>query len=126
MSILRKENNMKLIIAGGRTFSDYNLLRESVDRLREEHPDIDTVVSGTARGADKLGERYAYSYGLDIVSMPADWNTHGLSAGYKRNKQMAEVADACICFWDGKSKGTGHMIDLAKEYDILKKVVLYN
>ena len=57
--------------------------------------------------------------------MPADWNKHGKSAGYRRNEEMAKVADACICFWDGVSKGTMHMINLAKEYGLETEVIEY-
>lgn len=57
--------------------------------------------------------------------MPADWNKYGKSAGYKRNEQMAIYADACLAFWDGKSKGTKHMIGLAKRHNLRLKVVLF-
>ena len=39
-------------------------------------------------------------------------DVHGKKAGYLRNVDMAEYADALVAFWDGKSKGTGHMIDI--------------
>jgi len=72
-------------------------------------------VSGTARGADQLGERYAKERGYFIQRFPADWNAYGKAAGYIRNRKMAEYADALIAFWDGKSRGTLNMISLAKE-----------
>ena len=49
-----------------------------------------------------------------ITQFPADWNKQGKAARYKRNEQMANYANALIAFWDGKSKGTKHMIKLAK------------
>jgi len=116
---------MKLIVAGSRGFDDYQLMVRSINSFRATHPRVTDIVSGTARGADKLGERYAEEHNMNIVSMPADWNTHGRSAGYKRNEEMAKVSDACICFWDGVSRGTSHMIDLAKEYDLDLEVVNY-
>lgn len=58
--------------------------------------------------------------------MKADWDIYGKSAGYIRNAEMAKYADACVVFWDGKSRGTKHMIDLAKKEGIGLKVVNYN
>jgi len=100
---------MKTIIAGCRGFNDYNLLKEKVDYYRKDHV-ITEVVSGTARGADYLGEEYANENGIPIKSFPADWENYGKAAGPIRNRQMAEYADVLIAVWDGKSKGTNNMI----------------
>lgn len=115
---------MKVIIAGGRTFDNYELLKESCDRILARQPLIE-IVSGTAGGADKLGERYANEKGYLIHEFPANWDKHGKSAGYIRNEEMAKFADGLIAFWDGKSKGTKHMIDLAKKYNLKVKVINY-
>lgn len=101
---------MKLIIAGGRDFDNYERLKEVVGMFDVENL---AIVSGTARGADQLGERYAKEHSLTIHRYPADWDNHGRSAGYKRNELMADNADTLLAFWDGKSKGTKHMIDTA-------------
>jgi len=90
----------------------------------KNHPKC-TIVSGTAGGADRLGERYAKDHNLECIRMPANWDLHGKSAGYRRNEQMACIADACVCFWDGKSRGTTHMIDLAKKKGLHVRVVRY-
>lgn len=117
---------MKLIIAGSRTFNDYALLTKSVaEFLCELNDPFPTIVSGTASGADKLGEKYAKERGLNLICMPADWNTHGKSAGYKRNEAMALISGACIVFWDGTSRGTQHMINLANEYYLKLKIIKY-
>jgi len=118
---------IKLIIAGGRNFDDYALLRTTLDNLlsKTDYRDC-TIISGCAKGADRLGERYAHDYLMEIWKMPADWNTHGKAAGYIRNKEMAEVATHCVCFWDGDSKGTKHMIDLAKQYNLILRVIMYD
>ena len=73
------------------------------------------IISGGARGADALGERYARENGFKVERYPADWDTYGKSAGPRRNKQMAEVCDCAICFWDGQSRGTASMIEFAKQ-----------
>ena len=117
----------KVIIAGGREFSDYQLLKAHCDIIlskKTKESDI-VIVSGKARGADTLGEQYAKEYGYSVEEHPADWDRFGKAAGYRRNKEMAENADACICFWDGKSKGTKHMIDIATEMGLPLRIIRY-
>ena len=84
---------------------------------------IREIVSGTARGVDTHGEAVAAKYGIPVIKFPADWDRYGRSAGYKRNEKMAEYADALLACWDGKSKGTKHMVDLAKKHGL--KVFVY-
>lgn len=111
----------KVIIAGTRTFQDYDLLRRYVDMKLSSvsmRDDIE-IVSGCARGADTLGERYAAERGYPVKRFPADWQQYGKSAGYRRNQAMAQYADALIAFWDGQSRGTMHMIALAKEHGLM-------
>ena len=115
---------MKVIIAGGRNFSNYNKLCQVCKHMLQNQTEIE-IVSGTANGADKLGEKYAKENGYSIKYFPANWDEHGKSAGYKRNAQMAEYADALIAFWDGKSNGTKHMINLAKGLNLKVKVSYY-
>jgi hypothetical protein len=102
-----------VIIAGGRDFSDYDYLR-FVMELYGLDQDV-CIISGGARGADRLGERFAKENDLPLTIFPADWTTHGKRAGYLRNEQMAQHADMVVAFWDGKSKGTKHMIDIMKK-----------
>lgn len=117
----------KVIIAGGRDFNDYELLKKKCDYYLsniDNRVDI-VIISGAARGADSLGEQYAKERGYKIESHPANWDKYGKSAGYKRNKEMVYIASGAICFWDGKSKGTKHTIDLCKEKGIPVKIVKY-
>ena len=113
---------MRVIIAGGRDFEDYALLKEKCDVLI---PDDAVIISGCARGADHLGEQYAKERGLTIERHPADWNQYGRSAGMIRNREMAKAADSLIAFWDGKSKGTANMIRMAEKMGLTVKVVRY-
>jgi hypothetical protein len=95
-----------------------------VDTYLQRHPvDQIEIISGGARGADRLGERYAKERGITLKIMPADWQTYGKSAGYRRNAQMAEYATHAIIFWDKQSLGTKNMIDLAEEYKLIRRVV---
>lgn len=117
----------KVIIAGGRDFSDYSLLKARVDaalRTKSQTHKI-VIISGKARGADSLGERYAAERGYEISAHPADWEQYGKAAGYRRNAEMAQEGDALIAFWDGKSRGTKHMIDLAEKHGCLIRIVNY-
>ena len=117
----------RIIIAGGRDFNNYELLCEKMDYLLQHVKETKQVViiSGKARGADALGERYALEHGFSVQEFPAQWDKYGKSAGYKRNITMADNADAVVAFWDGVSKGTKHMIDTATARKLKLRVVRY-
>ncbi|MDV7188458.1 DUF2493 domain-containing protein [Lutibacter sp. TH_r2] len=104
---------MKLIIAGSRTFNDYKKICAECDNILQDQTNIEIISGAYYRGADKLGEQYAKERGYKITQFPADWNKFGKAAGPKRNEQMANYADTLIAFWDGKSRGTKNMIELA-------------
>ena len=116
---------MNLIVAGGRDFKDYTLLKSKLDFLLS-NTDKDEVVilCGMARGADLLGKQYADENNMDVWEYPADW-AKGKQAGYLRNSQMADDATHLVAFWDGVSKGTKHMIDLATKKGLVVRVYRY-
>lgn len=114
---------MKLIIAGSRNFNDYQFLKITIDCILVNIDEEIEIVSGACRGADKLGELYAMEYGYPIKTFTPDWKNNKLGAGFKRNMQMAKYATHCIVFWDGESKGTKHMIDLANKYNLPLRVI---
>ena len=105
---------MKLGIVGSRTFNDYEKLKSRVALF----DDVELIVSGGADGADSLGEKYADENQILLEKYPAEWKKFGKSAGYIRNLTMAEVGDALIAFWDGQSKGTKHMINIAYKHNL--------
>lgn len=111
---------MRTIIAGSRTVSNYGALAHALQFVDWQ---ISEVVSGTANGADKPGEQYAYQRDLLCTKFPADWNKHGKRAGMIRNEQMARYANALIALWDMESNGTANMIQTADELG-LKVVVM--
>ena len=111
---------MKCIIAGSRHVKDYCHILKAI-KLSEF--DIKTVVSGQARGADRLGERWARENEINLKVFPAEWDKYGRAAGIIRNKEMAEHANALIAIWDGKSRGTGNMINEANKKGL--KVYIY-
>jgi len=100
----------RTIIAGSRSIAEFKFVQEAVEKSGF---DISTVISGTANGVDKLGELWARRNGIEVERYPAEWDKYGKSAGYRRNVQMAKVADSLIAVYDGKSRGTKHMIDIA-------------
>ncbi len=117
----------RVIIAGTRTFTDYTLLQRECNHLLSEKQRTHNivVVSGTARGADTLGERYARERGFQLRRFPANWDKDGKKAGMLRNYRMADNADALIAFWDGTSRGTANMIDIARKKNLPVRVIRY-
>lgn len=103
---------LKLIVAGGRDFSDYALLSKCImDIALVEYPDkAISIVSGMAKGADSLGYMFAVENNVRKYIFPADWNQYGKRAGMLRNKQMGNFSDVLLAFWDGQSRGTQQMI----------------
>lgn len=104
---------MRCIVAGSRTASKDDVA-EALVRCPFT-PEITSVVSGTARGADTFGEDLAAQRGIPVTRFPADWAKHGRRAGHLRNAQMAQNADALVAVWDGKSAGTRSMINIARK-----------
>lgn len=115
---------MKLAIVGGRDFNDWKLFRAVITDVIEK-PWETTVISGGARGADSMAKDIANNWGLGYIEFSADWDKYGKSAGFIRNRQIVDYCDKLVAFWDGKSKGTKHSIDLAKEQGKLFKIISY-
>jgi hypothetical protein len=109
------DEDMRVIIAGSRTIRQYEKVCEAVQLSGFA---ISRVVSGLAQGVDMLAVRYALEQGLPCDPFPAEGKKWGRRAGYRRNEQMAQHADALIAIWDGRSPGTRHMIEVAKERGI--------
>lgn len=101
---------MKVLVCGSRSFKDYPMLWSTLDGY-----DISELINGGAAGADTLGAKYAISNNIPVRTFYADWRTYGKRAGIIRNEAMLRegTPDGVIAFWDGKSRGTKHMIDLA-------------
>lgn len=112
-----------VIIAGTRTFEDYDILCEHCNRFFSNKKPT-AIICGEARGADTLGKRYAEEHGIPVMSFPADWNKYKKAAGYIRNQEMAQHADALVAFWDGQSRGTKNMIEIAKKMNLPRRVVM--
>lgn len=117
---------MRTIIAGSRDgVTRHHLDRAMLEFERLGH-EVTTVISGCARGADTLGEEWAARNNIPVEKFPADWNLHGRCAGYFRNNRMADNAQALIALWDGTSKGTKHMVDIAREKGLVVLVYRFS
>ena len=107
---------MKLAVVGSRDFNDYGLLKIKLDQIHKRKP-ITLIVSGGAKGADKLSERWASENNIETLIFIPDWNKFGKRAGFLRNDDIIKNSDAVIAFWDGVSRGTESSINLAKKYE---------
>ena len=133
------DQQRRVIVAGGRGFVDYHSgVKYLNDLFKDDLPD--EVISGTADGADTVGEIWALHRYIPVQPFPADWGNisapgavvrqgrHGAYnaiAGHQRNAQMAEYGTHLVAFWDGKSKGTRNMIGLAEERGLDVEVIHY-
>lgn len=119
----------RVVIAGSRDFGDYSLLEETLDQLLEDETESVELVSGHAKGADLLAERYAEENEVPIHVIKPDWKKYGRAAGPIRNRQILEYAREAtplvVAFWDGKSKGTKNTIDTSRLLKIPVKIVLF-
>ena len=113
---------MKLAIIGGRDFQDYERLCKVMENVKTP---VTAIVSGGAVGADSLGARWADEHGIVKEIYLPDWNGLGKRAGFIRNQQIIDAADAVLAFWDKTSKGTAHSIGLAEKQNKPIKVINY-
>jgi hypothetical protein len=121
---------IRIIIAGGRDFNDYDYLCDKVSdfilmELPEELWSKVEIVSGGANGADKLGIRFANEKGCKLTTFIPDWDKYGKKAGILRNHDMGDYADILLAFHDGESRGTKDMIDYATKKGLLVEVFYY-
>jgi hypothetical protein len=109
---------MKVVIAGSRGITSYDLVRDFIESVEEAHmlpkKDITQVVSGGAPGVDSLGEQWARDNEISVRRFLPDWEKYGKAAGPIRNREMVDYTDAVIAIWDGKSRGTKSTIDYAR------------
>jgi len=131
---------VKIIIAGGRDFNDFNMLEKCVLEITEPLKDFE-IVSGMAKGADSLGVKFAQKYNKKVHKFPAKWDDldvpgavirrnkwgqeYNCIAGHQRNDEMRKISKILIAFWDGKSRGTLDMIKKAKKHGLITRVIAY-
>ena len=106
---------MKLAVVGSRTFNDYDLLKSKLDQIHNKKP-ITLIISGGAKGADSLAEKWAKENHIEVLIFLPEWDKYGKKAGYLRNEDIIKNCDVALAFWDEVSKGTLSSINLAKKY----------
>lgn len=109
----------RVAIVGSRDFSALGLVKDFINKL----PKNTIVVSGGARGVDITAESMARKIGLEVQIYPAQWSTLGRKAGYARNETIVANSDEVVAFYDGKSRGTRHTINLAIKAGIYCHVI---
>lgn len=104
---------MRVLVCGGRNYSNKDRLHEVLDELHLTNDD--TIISGMAKGADDLAAKYSVQKQIMLDAFPAQWNKYGKSAGFKRNTQMLLEGkpDLVIAFPGGK--GTDMMCKIAAD-----------
>ena len=111
-----KMKEVKVAIVGSRTFNSYDDVNTVMSTfISSNDVTITEIVSGGAKGADALGERYAEIHNIPTKIYYADWKKFGRRAGPIRNVDIINRCDACVAFWDGESHGTKHDINLCRE-----------
>jgi hypothetical protein len=118
-----------LLIAGSRSFNNYDIAKKCLDKEIGELPII--VISGTAKGADSMGEQWANEHNFEIKRYKPEWDTLGRKAGILRNIEMYNFIKEkefakIIIFWDGQSRGAMHMIKTAANGKIPYQVYDFN
>ncbi len=116
------DKEFRVVVAGSRNFKDYDRLAGELDKFLKGKKNV-TIVSGTARGADRMGEQYAAEHGYKTDQFPAEWGKYHKGAGPIRNLQMVKTADAVVAFWDNESSGTKNIVDCARQEHIPYKVI---
>jgi len=108
-----KAEEMRVLVTGGRDFSDRTLLFEALDRLHSLHG-FTVLIHGDASGADRLAGEWATERGVEVLACPADWKTHGRAAGPIRNKEMLNEKPQLVVAFPG-GKGTADMVAKARK-----------
>lgn len=107
---------MKIAIVGSRNLH--------ISNLEKYLPvDVTEIVSGGAKGIDECAKKYAISHKIKLKEFLPEYNKYSKAAPLKRNLQIIEYADMVIAFWDGRSKGTKHVIDVCKKHN--KKITVF-
>ena len=121
---------MKVIVAGSRNIHNFDINKVILDSGFI----VSEVVCGYADGIDTLGKIWAEENNIPVSLFPADWNNilvsnavvktnkygkqYNALAGFIRNEQMAEYADALIVIYYSNSRGSIDMLTRAKRHKL--------
>lgn len=110
---------MKVAVIGSRNFNDYEKVKQVLSTKN-----ITLLVSGGAKGADTLGQKYAEEHDIETKIFLPDWEKYGKKAGFLRNSDIINESELVIAFWDGFSKGTLDSLKKAKKGN--KNILIIN
>ena len=116
-----KNKISNIVFSGCRNFNDYRFIKSTLDSIIKNRNF--KILVGDANGVDSLIVQYAKENNIPYQIFKANWDFYGKSAGPIRNRQMVELADGLIAFWDGKSRGTKNSIDEANKKGIKLKII---
>lgn len=108
---------MILGIAGSRSI-EFSLPEELMPEK------IDRIITGGAKGIDISARDYALLHNIPVTEILPEYNLYGRSAPLKRNDIIIKHSDMIYVFWDGKSHGSGYVINKCHELNKLCKVFL--
>lgn len=104
---------IRVIVTGGRTYTDRDRIFAALDALHSAR-EIAALATGAAAGADHLADAWAITRGVEHHRYAPDWQQHGRAAGPIRNSEMlkAFAPDVVIAFPGGR--GTADMVAKAR------------
>lgn len=114
--------NHRVIVAGSRGITEGSVVSEAMNALWDEIGPY-TIITGGASGVDDIAAELAELADVENIVMQAEWNVYGKRAGYVRNVRMAESATCLLAIWDGESRGTKLMLDIARKKDLLVRII---
>lgn len=104
----------RLLVCGGRDFSDRNLMFAVLYALKDPKlPPITTVIHGGAPGADTLAGEWAMHASIETACFAANWGLHGRAAGPIRNQEMLDLGKPTVVVAFPGGKGTRDMTSRA-------------
>ncbi|URQ03738.1 hypothetical protein PVA23_361 [Vibrio phage PVA23] len=110
----------RILVCGGRKYNNRKLVYAALDKIyNSSYIGRLTIIEGGALGADRLAQDWANQAHIDVelITCEADWDKHGVSAGYRRNTDMANLKpDLCLAFKGGR--GTQNMVDICRDRNI--------
>lgn len=119
--MVERDSTMRVLVCGSRLYPNRAKVYALLLSMKQ---DIQSILSGAAKGPDTWAIEFAREHGIAVELYPAKWFEHGKRAGYIRNEQMINTKpDLVIAFWDDLSKGTKHTIDLAEKHGIECRVI---
>ena len=118
-----EDNMLKIGVIGSRGFNDYKLVCDTLNPYKNI---VYQIVSGGAKGADSLGEKWANENHIKTLIHRPDWDKHGKAAGFIRNELIVDDSNLIISFWDGMSRGSEHSMNLAKDQGKEVIIIYFN